>query len=145
MVRYETLLLAIPEITNEEASKLEAQFIKMINAIKGNLISFERWGKYRLAYPVKKNDYGVYFLTRYELPNDQKNQFFAELKDLFAIKYNDLVMRHVVTALPAGKNIEYQKPRSLEETPKDMENLQYPKAKEYSDMGSKDLDFEDKK
>jgi small subunit ribosomal protein S6 len=123
MVRYETLLLAVPEITSEETAKLENQFIKMVNAIKGNIISFEKWGKYRLAYPIRKNDYGVYFLTRFELPTEEKDKFFSDLKDLFAIKYHDIVMRHMVSALPATASLEYQRPRSLEEGPKDMDNL----------------------
>jgi len=68
MLKYETLILSVPEATTDEANKMESQVNKIIEANKGKLISFDRWGKYRLAYPVKKNKYGVYFLTRFEIP-----------------------------------------------------------------------------
>ncbi len=121
--RYETLILAIPEITNEESTKFESQFNKLIKDAKGSLLSFDRWGKYKLAYPVRKNDYGVYYLTRFEVPTDQKDILFRELKDLFKIKFNDIIMRHLVSVLAAGKTLEYTKPRSLEEGPQDIDSL----------------------
>ncbi len=121
--RYETLILAIPEITNEESTKFESQFNKLIKDAKGSLLSFDRWGKYKLAYPVRKNDYGVYYLTRFEVPTDQKDTLFRELKDLFKIKFNDIIMRHIISALSAGKSLEYTKPRSLEEGPQDIDSL----------------------
>ena len=67
MMRYELLMLSVPEITLDEAKTLETHLERVIREAKGTIISFDRWGKYRLAYPVKKNDYGVYFLTRFEL------------------------------------------------------------------------------
>lgn len=134
MVRYEALLLAVPEITSEESSKLELQFNKMLKAAKGSSVSFEKWGKYNLAYPVRKNEYGVYFLTRFELPNEEKDKFFAELKDLFAIKYHDIIMRHMISALHS-KSLEYQRPRSLEEPEKDVDNI-LRKTRDSGDMHS---------
>lgn len=132
MVRYETLILAVPEITTEEISKLETQFTKMVKAAKGNIISFEKWGKYSLAYPVRNNEYGVYFLSRFELPVDDRDKLFADLKDLFAIKYHDMIMRFAIDSLPYNKSLEYQKPRSLEEMPKD-EGFLGKKSREYGD------------
>ena len=123
MVNYETLILAAPEITNEEATKFESQFTKMVKEYKGNITSFDRWGKYKLAYPVKKNEYGVYFLTRFELPSEQKDSFFKELKDLFKIRYNELIMRNLTSVLVPGKSLDYTKPRSLEETPQDIDSF----------------------
>jgi len=119
MNRYETLILSVPEITAEEVSKLEVQLNKMVKTSKGNTISFEKWGKYRLAYPVRKNEYGVYFLSRFELPNEEKDAFFSELKNLFAIKYHEIVMRNIVSAFDKDASMEYQRPRSLEEGPQE--------------------------
>ena len=66
MLRYEALMLAVPEITQDEVKNLESQFEGAVSGSKGAMLSFERWGKYRLAYPVKKNEYGVFFLARCE-------------------------------------------------------------------------------
>ena len=137
MVNYETLLLAIPEITNEESSKFESQFTKLIKEAKGNIISFDRWGKYKLAYPVKKNEYGVYFLTRFEVPNESKDALFNQLKDMFRLKYSEIIMRHLISVLPAGKTLEYNKPRSLEENPQDIDTF-LQKNKMKGILGSED-------
>ena len=61
MVRYETLILASPEITNQEAENLQKSYFDIIKEFGGQLVSFERWGKFHLAYLVKKNNYGVYY------------------------------------------------------------------------------------
>lgn len=123
MLRYETLILAIPEITNDESKAIETEIEKTVKKTKGSVISYERWGKFRLAFPIKKNDYGVYYLARYELPEDAKQEFFGDLRSLFTIKHDDLVMRTMTSNLPAKGSLEYERPESLEETPKDVESF----------------------
>jgi len=116
MDRYEILLLTIPELTKDEEASLEDQLEKFLNDHKGSVVSFDRWGKYRLSYPVRNNDYGVYFLMRFDVDNDK--DFLKELRNLFYIKFNDLVMRHIVTRLEKDQPLEYKKPPSLEDVPK---------------------------
>lgn len=113
--RYETLMLAVPEITQDETKRLEKEFDRMVNEAKGNTISFERWGKFHLAYAVQKNEYGVYFLARYEVP--EGTTFPEELKSLFKIKVNNFIMREVTTLLDPKAPLAYQRPKSLEEAP----------------------------
>ena len=117
MVRYETLMLAIPEITKDEMSSLENQVGTVIKKSKGSVISFERWGKYRLAYPVRKNDYGVYFLTRYEVEDTQAKTLVKDIDELFAFKKADVIMRNMTTHLDPHQSLAYQKPESLEDSP----------------------------
>ena len=121
--RYETLILTIPEITNDESKSIEAALEKSVKNTKGSVIAYDLWGKYRLAYPIKKNDYGVYYLVRYELPEDGKSEFFDDMKSLFTIKHDGLVMRSMTTQLNAKTPLEYERPESLEETPKDVESF----------------------
>lgn len=115
---YETLMLSVPEITDDESSKLEAEFAKLVTKEKGEMVSFEKWGKYKLAYPVKKNEYGIYFLTRFKLPAGAVTSTLKELKPFFAIKFNELVMREMTCALENG-SLEYRKPKALEDLPED--------------------------
>ena len=68
--RYEVLMLAVPEITQDESKQIENELDKIINAAKGKVLSFERWGKFKLTYPIRKNEYGVYFLVRFDISND---------------------------------------------------------------------------
>ena len=79
------------------------------------MISFERWGKYKLCYPVQKNSYGVYLLTRFELP--EGSTVLNDIKSLFTIKLHNIVMRHLTSKLDHDKSLEYHRPKSLEETP----------------------------
>ncbi len=113
---YEVLMLTIPEITKDEASTLEFQVDKIIGTCKASMKRFDRWGKYKLAYPVKKNDYGVYFLAQFEM--EKSADITPELNRLFALKFSGVVMRFLVTKLNSEKPFEYQKPPSLEDTPR---------------------------
>jgi small subunit ribosomal protein S6 len=115
MMRYEVLMLTIPEITQDESKMIESQIEQAINNAKASLLSFERWGKYRLAYPVNNNDYGIYFLVRFELPDAQA--LLKELQTLYTVKLNDLVMRTMCARLDNHAPLAYQRPPSLEEAP----------------------------
>lgn len=116
MRRYETLILTVPEVTEDEAKTLERNLDKLIKDAKGSVILFDKWGKYKLAYPVRKNEYGVYFLMRFELP-EEANNALEEIKTLFDVKMRDLVMRFMTSALEADAGTSYQRPPSLEDTP----------------------------
>ncbi|HAU30627.1 TPA: 30S ribosomal protein S6 [Candidatus Dependentiae bacterium] len=116
--RYEILLLAVPEIAADDAATIESQLHSAVTAQKGDILSFERWGKYRLAYQIRKNDYGVYYLSRFELPSKDLGLALEEVHKLFRIKYRDLVMRYMIAELPYEKSLEYSRPESLEEAPR---------------------------
>jgi len=113
--RYEALMLTTPELTKDETVFIEKQIDEAVRKAAGSVISFERWGKYRLEYPVHKNDYGVYLLTRFEIP--EGSQALKDLQTIFAIKLNLIVMRHMVHALESTASLAYQRPKSLEEAP----------------------------
>ncbi|MCL5874869.1 MAG: 30S ribosomal protein S6 [Candidatus Dependentiae bacterium] len=115
MITYEVLILTVPTITQDETKNLETQCERVIKENKGNTISFERWGKYRLAYPVKKNDYGVYFLARFE--SEEPGVIVEAIRTLMTVRLNDLVMRHMATLLDPKRSLAYQRPQSLEEAP----------------------------
>ncbi len=130
MSRYEVLFLTVPEITTDETSKFQADFEKLLKEHKSSLLSFERWGKYFLAYPIRKNDYGVYFLARFEVSAEHKKALLDALEMFFAVKNVDLVMRHMVAVLDAEGSLEYQRPESLEEAPaRDAEQPYFGKGK----------------
>lgn len=110
--RYEVLVLSVPEITQDETKQLETELDRLITGAKGSVLSFERWGKFKLTYPIRTNPYGVYFLARFEGPTDM----VATVDQLFKIKLHGFVMRHIISRLQ-GTSLEYQRPKSLEETP----------------------------
>ncbi|MEX0672099.1 MAG: 30S ribosomal protein S6 [Candidatus Babeliales bacterium] len=123
MLRYEVLLLARPDITKDETSVLEKEFDSAIKKNKAKLVSFDRWGKYRLAYPVRNNAYGVYFLTRFEVEGQEYTQLLEDIRSFLRLKQSDVVMRDMVTKLDPEGSLEYQRPESLEETPQDVDSF----------------------
>lgn len=115
MHRYEALMLTVPEITADEAKMIEQQFDRLVAERKGSMISFERWGKYRLAYPIQKNDYGIYFLARFETAESEP--LVNEIKTLLGVKLHEIIMRSMLAKLDDNRSLEYQRPQSLEEAP----------------------------
>lgn len=113
--RYECLMLAIPEITQDEIKSLEKDLDSIVKKAKGTTVSFERWGKFKLAYPVKKNDYGVYFLHRFEV--DSESDLLKDIKSHFIVKLTNTIMRNMMTVLDMDASLVYQRPQSLEEVP----------------------------
>ena len=114
MNRYETLVLAVPEITGDETKQIEKELVQAIEQSKGTLISFERWGKYRLAYLVNKNEYGVYFLVRFETDNTNLPK---EVANICKVRLNAIVMRDMTVLLDPKATLVYQRPPSLEDAP----------------------------
>lgn len=115
MSKYELLMLAVPEITEDEGKTLEKHVEDLVKKSEGSMICFDRWGKYRLAYPVNKNEYGVYFLARFEAPTN--SEVLKEIRHIFVVKLHTIVMREMFTVLDASAGAVYTRPLSLEETP----------------------------
>jgi small subunit ribosomal protein S6 len=113
MANYETLMLVRTEITGDEINALESLIEKIVSGKNGKMTLFDKWGKYKLCYPVKKNLYGIYILTRFQVPNDQLTAFFAEFDLVFRIKFNEVVMRHVTTKLSEATSTLYKRPEPI--------------------------------
>jgi small subunit ribosomal protein S6 len=114
MIRYETLMLTRPELTNEELTMLEKNIEKIVTTASGVVKKFDKWGKYRLAYSVEKNDYGIYILVRYDVPSHQVAAMVKELAQFFRIACSEIVMRHVNVRLADDAPEQYKKPESVE-------------------------------
>lgn len=112
MLRYETLILAHPEITEDEVTQLERYFNAHLSDLKGQVDTFDQWGKMRLSFPVKKNDYGSYILVRFQSAPEFTSSFMKELDTFFRIKCNDFVLRHVTVKLDADAPATYLKPEA---------------------------------
>jgi len=123
MLRYEMLFLTVPEITGDEIESIKSYFLKSVRAAKGDMLSFERWGKYRLAYPVNKNDYGVYFLARFEVALENRDALLKDMRGSYIFKFNNLIMKNMICRLDSKASLEYKRPESLEDTPHDIDSF----------------------
>ena len=114
MLRYETLILSPTQITADELSMIEKFFEKLMNEAQGKFVAFDKWGKYRLSYPVRNNEYGVYVLARYDMPETQAMQISAKVSEFLKIKCHEIVMRYVTVRLKKDAPSIYKKPDSID-------------------------------
>ena len=141
---YETLMLMRPTLTSEESSQIEQYIVQLIAKAGGKLETIDRWGKYRLAYPVDKHDYGLYSLVRYALPAAEATGFIDELISYFRIKAHEQVLRHLNVRLESGFT-SYQKPEplgSVERSRRDVEVRKVASALEEIEVGGPEAEAE---
>jgi small subunit ribosomal protein S6 len=78
--RYETILIAHVDLSEDELSGLVARYSAIVTGQKGILIKVERWGKRKLAYLIKKQARGVYVLFDYAGESNAVNELERNLK-----------------------------------------------------------------
>jgi small subunit ribosomal protein S6 len=66
MKLYETGFLVSPNMTDEEAEAVIQQMADVIVQKNGKMVKQEKWGKRRLAYPIKKFGEAYYVFFHYE-------------------------------------------------------------------------------
>jgi small subunit ribosomal protein S6 len=78
--RYETILIAHVDLSEDELSNLIDRYSTIIKDQKGLLVKVERWGKRRLAYMIKKQARGFYILIDYAGESAAVNELERNLK-----------------------------------------------------------------
>ena len=80
MRRYETILIAHVDLSEDELSALITRYGAIVTAQKGILVKVERWGKRRLAYLIGKQARGFYILIDYAGASAIVNELERNLK-----------------------------------------------------------------
>ncbi|MDH4224801.1 MAG: 30S ribosomal protein S6 [Deltaproteobacteria bacterium] len=78
---YESIYIFSPATSEETQKGLEQKLSTIVTARGGKVEHLDSWGRRRLAYPVKKQEYGIYQLFYFSLPE-------GDLKEL------DTLFRH---------------------------------------------------
>ena len=89
MPMYETMLITSATLDEEAGTAVVNKFKKLIEA-NGTIDAVEEWGKRRLAYPINKEEDGVYTLIHFTSEAD----FPAELDRVY--KITDGVLRTLI-------------------------------------------------
>ena len=88
---YELVVIINPEVADEGIETLVSRISKYVTDNGGTVASVDKWGKKRLAYPLKRFKEGFYFLARFKIqPN-----FIKELEA--SLRISEEVLRHLVT------------------------------------------------
>lgn len=118
---YETTFLIAPTLPEEEAEQLIEKMAGIVTEKKGKMINVDKWGKRRLAYPIKKFEDAVYVFFLYkgdvDIPMELERNF----------KQTESVIRYLTIKMEERENIRrLKKGASLAvETPREE-----PRAKE---------------
>ncbi len=89
MRRYETIFIASPTLTDEQADELVKQYEGIIAEQGGELLKTDKWGRKKLAYEVQKFSEG--YFTLFEL--NAGPTLIAELERRF--RNNDAVIKYM--------------------------------------------------
>jgi small subunit ribosomal protein S6 len=118
MIYYEMLMLLTPDISQENYDLIQERIESVIKENSGIIKNYDRWGKYLLAYPIKKHTYGIYILLRFGVNQAVLNNTLNSIRALCTLRFNLTIMRYVFVRL--GKTISetYCRPDSLEDAPR---------------------------
>ncbi|MBI2798130.1 30S ribosomal protein S6 [Candidatus Saccharibacteria bacterium] len=112
MRQYEVAILLHPdlEIDIESAtSKIE----KILTANGGKIVKKDNWGKRKLAYKIKKQEWGIYVFYTVELPTE------APQKITNTLRITEEVMRYLVVSLERIRYVNKPTEGAKKEAPKD--------------------------
>ncbi len=92
MTKYEIMFIVKTTMEDDEIKKT-ADGVKALISGKSKVIEFKDLGKKKLAYPIKKEISGNYFLMNVEASHDVIAEFDRK------IRINEKVLRHLVIKL----------------------------------------------
>ena len=90
---YELVLIISPEVGDEALEATIGNASKFITGSGGAISNVERWGKRKLAYPIKHFGEGSYVLTQFKLKPTLSKELEANLQ------ISEDVLRHLLIRL----------------------------------------------
>jgi small subunit ribosomal protein S6 len=93
LCNYELVVVVRPEADEENFESTVESISRFITGKGGVVSEVERWGKRRLAYPIKQHGEGHYVLTRFQM----KPEYNKELET--SLKISEDVIRHLLIKL----------------------------------------------
>lgn len=90
MNQYEVAVLYHPDL-EIDLEKAANKVVKLFTDNGGKVVNTDNWGKRKLAYSIKKNEYAVYVFYTVELPSP------AVQKIESALNITDEVIRFLIT------------------------------------------------
>jgi small subunit ribosomal protein S6 len=88
--QYEIAVLYHPDL-EVDLTKAEEKVTKIVTSNGGKVTATDNWGKRKLAYPIKKQDYAVYVFYTVELPAESVRKVESTLN------ITDEVVRYLIT------------------------------------------------
>jgi len=133
--KYETIIVIDSLLKAEETENIVSKYERFISANGGQIEAIEHWGKKRLAYEIKKRQYGFYVLIRFNGPPTMIKQLEREYR------LNESLLRYATIKLDdrALRALERQKDLGYLSKPGAIETKADPLAGVEPDSGSAEL------
>jgi small subunit ribosomal protein S6 len=87
---YESMIILKPQLNQDEVTKENEKVVAVITDNGGELIKTDVWGKRQLAYPIKKQSEGHYFINYFRMESTN----LKSLNRLYNI--NENVLRFII-------------------------------------------------
>ena len=129
MRKYELAFIVHPDL-EETVDKVTEKVSGFIKKNGGAIINTDNWGKRKLAYPISKNDFGIYIFVKFE----------AEPKEIRNIEKNVLMSEEIIRHLLAAYEEVAVKIEKMEEKPA-VEKVKKERKKEPETI---EVEFEEK-
>ena len=94
---YEVVYITSAELSEEQQKAVLSKVVETIDKYKGSVLVHETWGRRKFAYPIRKQNYGVYTLVDFVGPADLPKELnrMSRLDDKFyrlvTVKIDDRV------------------------------------------------------
>ena len=89
MKKYEGMFLIDSETASKKQDDVIAHIRDTVQKHQGEVLDLDKWSDQKLAYEIKKNRKGAYFLGHFTIPPGKVNN----IRDEFLI--SDIVLRHM--------------------------------------------------
>ena len=80
MKSYEAMLIADPVVGGRDWDRVVNEIGQTIKKHGGQVVSAEKWGDRRFAYPIRKQTRGVYVLVYFDAPTSAIVKIRAEVQ-----------------------------------------------------------------
>ena len=93
MNKYEMMFIVKATMESENVKATAENIKKIVTELKGNVVEYKELGEKKLAYPIKKELNGYYFVMQFEATNAAE----AELSRKAGLDEN--ILRHLIVRL----------------------------------------------
>lgn len=115
MRKYEMTYLISDEVEEGNLNKVTGKIAGYISDFDGNVKKEDIWGRRKLAYPIKKEEFATYVTINFELPQDKLKEFESNLKHTTGILRHLLIVRDYGDEIITLTKDEIAKTEEIEE------------------------------
>lgn len=108
--QYELIYVTQPQLNATDLEGLSTKVTGFIEKANGQVLAFEEWGRKKLAYPIAKNEHGIFNYINFVAPAD------APITIERALGLDDSFMRYITVQLE--KNVDVDAARTSAEASK---------------------------